>query len=1071
MGLSDVLGIGIIPLSLQKVVQNFFENNSQLIQDREIAQAYKSRTWSLWRRVQAVMKGRGIGIHRITHTIIRDRERLLRDKFDIPGKRTCNKNLEEQKSILVKEEKDNSNNKYSKNCLGPTCSGAAITPNKIKITYKICMRCMNYHTAKRRCDTILHEIKKADPSTCKKIASIIVSDENVNKITSPLMGILIDCLGEIQPWLTKSNRVPYKNRGLRPGVRKPLQMIIHALRSSSINMEKIKCASCKEEMIVTINSCAGCNLLSSIHHHFKFNNAQAQTPTTKNYPPVPNDNNTNQKDLLEKLTSPIISPLIKANICNELKTLRSPKKRKNVTPKNNKSPTHIEDHASKNNEHKQPSSTNTPTNYSDGNTYTDETSRLVLHSMQKPNSNKKKKNTTAYTSKVSTARNLLHELNTNETKNDSSNKQNNTGLRLQNQMLRSAAMNSILSKINLRSNSNFHIANSNLLSYLDTQEFTRTKNIPESINFTLQKARDRHLGTYLFPLFIGSYHQGNWITICVKKMKADKSTNIFGWLFDPTNKFNKKNKIPEMITLETKYCFNRSISWELPSCLPLKERECGPRCVTTCLILALAVQFNIPWQTAITEACNLSIAEEKLTPHLCREITFKIDTKISEVWDTKLVFPMCNKTNNKKTTSIDITNIATSRLLNNYSDTATIETKVSNNNNNRKSRKRRKRTFDKLRFRIDKHSKRKKESANQMTMSSGLQNYINDKSRGKQEKNIVFNKPKALGRKDINSTNILRTPKNIASPNIFSTPSARTIPTIQKKEYNNERKITKSIHIHTISNLSHEYNSLISNGKSIENKQPPATKINKSWDYTAVFQILQETNDVDSIISHIGNNTITKRNIQTLKPETWLNDEVINTFLALAQQQYNSSTSSTHGNPVHCFNSFFFTKLLQNDAYSYKNVDRFSRRIHNNDIFCLDKLIIPININGNHWTVICINFHQKSILYLDSLGDHGTLYTNSCLRYLQDEHIHRHHYPLADITGWSIQSNREGTPKQNNNYDCGVFVCLFALHLIRNEPITFTQSDINRGIRPWIAKAILQKCIPNTREGYCDTSS
>jgi len=934
------------------------------------------------------------------------------------------------------------------------------------------MRCINYHTAKRRCNSILRIIQEADPDICKKIASIIVSDNNINKITSPLMGILVDCFGEIKPWLTKSNHIPYKNRGLRPGVRRPLQMIIHALRTSAPDTGKITCALCEEDKIFTNNSCAVCSLLSSIQCHFKLNKEQVQTHTTKKSPPVPYDNNKNQKDLLETLSSPITSPLIKANIRNELKTLKSIKKRKNNASINTKSLHHTESNALEKDNHGNPPILNITTHSPVDSPHITKIPRPPHATAQKSNSPQEKKNITAPTVNVSTARNLLKDLNKCEIKENTSDEQNNSGLRIKNQILRSSAMNSILSKINKHSDVNFHIANSNLLSYLSTQEYERTKNIPEAINFPVQKAKKRDLGTYFFPIFLGSFHQGNWVSICIKKVKTSNTTNVLGWVFDPAKMINKNNKIPEILTLEAKHFFNKNISWEFPSCLPLKERECGPRCVTTCLILALAIQFDMPWQTAIKEACNLSITEEKLAPHLCREITFKIDSNLLEVWDTKFVFPIHKKTIESKIPSENIASKTESVVLNKSCDKFTIEIKGADNF--KKNRKRKKRDYNTSHSKIQKKKMLKKKNTkgtDRKIVPTKSQKHTNGKKRGERKEDSTFSRSKALGNRDINSTDIRTTPNNDDFPK--NTPNQSTnLTTINQKEvYKNERKESELSYIQITSNSSHIQNTVFSKTrKNIRSKQATTIKTNNSWDYQSVHQILYSTDDIDSIISQIGNSTITKRNIQTLKPETWLNDEVINTFLALAIKQHNRTTATSNGNLVHCFNSFFFTKLCQNNAYSYENVERFSRRVHNGDIFCLEKLIIPININGNHWTIVCINFSQKSILYLDSLGGQSTLHTKSCIRYLQDEYMRRHHSPLVNIHEWSIRNNREGTPKQKNNYDCGVFVCLYALHLIRNEPFNFTQADINRNIRPWIAKAILQKRIPNTSEGYCDTS-
>jgi sentrin-specific protease 1 len=40
-------------------------------------------------------------------------------------------------------------------------------------------------------------------------------------------------------------------------------------------------------------------------------------------------------------------------------------------------------------------------------------------------------------------------------------------------------------------------------------------------------------------------------------------------------------------------------------------------------------------------------------------------------------------------------------------------------------------------------------------------------------------------------------------------------------------------------------------------------------------------------------------------------------------------------------------------------------------------------------------------------------------------------------------------PRQDNSYDCGVFVCLYAAYIAIQHPFTFTQADIDN-VRMWM---------------------
>jgi Ulp1 family protease len=39
------------------------------------------------------------------------------------------------------------------------------------------------------------------------------------------------------------------------------------------------------------------------------------------------------------------------------------------------------------------------------------------------------------------------------------------------------------------------------------------------------------------------------------------------------------------------------------------------------------------------------------------------------------------------------------------------------------------------------------------------------------------------------------------------------------------------------------------------------------------------------------------------------------------------------------------------------------------DIFTCSRMLIPVNIKLKHWILACIDFEQKWIVWLDSIGD------------------------------------------------------------------------------------------------------
>lgn len=170
----------------------------------------------------------------------------------------------------------------------------------------------------------------------------------------------------------------------------------------------------------------------------------------------------------------------------------------------------------------------------------------------------------------------------------------------------------------------------------------------------------------------------------------------------------------------------------------------------------------------------------------------------------------------------------------------------------------------------------------------------------------------------------------------------------------------------------------------------------------------------------------------------------------------------------------------------------------NINLFDYDYLMIPINTNNLHWSLVTVNLNNKKFTYYDSLEDkgHGYIVLNSLTRLFTDyvskvkdykdqdclnnakkkntlceeEVTHRLSSTLNSSThiynNFNLRSNMNSdeyesqsesdidmmasfwkfkianTPKQNNGADCGVFMCKYMDYLARDELINFSQEDI-----------------------------
>lgn len=193
-----------------------------------------------------------------------------------------------------------------------------------------------------------------------------------------------------------------------------------------------------------------------------------------------------------------------------------------------------------------------------------------------------------------------------------------------------------------------------------------------------------------------------------------------------------------------------------------------------------------------------------------------------------------------------------------------------------------------------------------------------------------------------------------------------------------------------------------------------------------VVREMWKTPDYGETVAEAGDIPLRPDDLRRLKGTTWLNDECINGYLQLVQQR--------DPDRIHVFSTFFYASLTKR---GYESVQRWTRRF---DLFAKELILIPVHL-GMHWTMSCIDFKNKHIVYIDSFHQGNS----SCLRalwdYLEAEHMDKKKCDW-DSSGWTSQCLTQGVPKQFNGYDCGVFTCVFGECLARRAPFSFSQADM-----------------------------
>jgi len=123
--------------------------------------------------------------------------------------------------------------------------------------------------------------------------------------------------------------------------------------------------------------------------------------------------------------------------------------------------------------------------------------------------------------------------------------------------------------------------------------------------------------------------------------------------------------------------------------------------------------------------------------------------------------------------------------------------------------------------------------------------------------------------------------------------------------------------------------------------------------------------------------------------------------------------------------------------YKYKNVRRWTK---NMNIFEIDRIFIPINVNNMHWLSIIAFMKLKLLHFIDSLNYNHNTWIASTLRWLKQKRIKQVDFNESE---WKIVI--VDSPKQSDKgNDCGLFVITCADYTSDDLPLTYSKFEMEQ---------------------------
>ncbi|ODV59429.1 SUMO protease ULP1 [Ascoidea rubescens DSM 1968] len=196
---------------------------------------------------------------------------------------------------------------------------------------------------------------------------------------------------------------------------------------------------------------------------------------------------------------------------------------------------------------------------------------------------------------------------------------------------------------------------------------------------------------------------------------------------------------------------------------------------------------------------------------------------------------------------------------------------------------------------------------------------------------------------------------------------------------------------------------------------------------------------------------ISVNDLKTLKDKHWLNDNIIDCYMAMLIERGKNNLNLPK---IFIFTTHFYSSLAKN---GYKGVKRWAKR-KKIDVTKMDYIFIPINLLNSHWVLGIINNKKRRFEYLDSLNGGSFNILGKLQEYMAEETERM--YPnydrgLGEFDYYNWEAiERKDIPQQENGSDCGVFTCMNVDFLSQEKHLKFSQNDM-KNIRRRMAYSII----------------
>ncbi|CAC5392293.1 unnamed protein product [Mytilus coruscus] len=122
-------------------------------------------------------------------------------------------------------------------------------------------------------------------------------------------------------------------------------------------------------------------------------------------------------------------------------------------------------------------------------------------------------------------------------------------------------------------------------------------------------------------------------------------------------------------------------------------------------------------------------------------------------------------------------------------------------------------------------------------------------------------------------------------------------------------------------------------------------------------------------------------------------------------------------------------------------------------------VLMPVNIDNKHWILLAILADEKTIVYMDPLGNYDENIVGKMMNFLQLWSFLSNNGKL-DQTEWQVVNAATSPmfPTQTDYTSCGIYVCLYIRQIIKEIQMHSSCYQNESSLRKYLLFEILQIC-------------